>query len=247
MCYFLIYVLLASIISSLCQHEVYTFLARCLPVDFVSEEPKLPKKRKSSASQAAHELSSTQLTPAPLCVSPIPIPLEPEAKKSTSTARSGASGKTGMIGALTQYKGGSGAPQGKAGGNSAKGQKGTPVGKSVGKSVKKQASAAGSSTGAQKSKPKGSPTLPSLPTGGNLLSPPSGARLPTLPVVGFSPSVSPSHLIHMTSSGPTALTLRPMPATPPRNPFATIGSSQSSQLYLAPGTLKQLNQQTDSQ
>lgn len=240
--------LIASLFSSLCQHEVYTFLVRCLPVDFVSEEPKLPKKRKSSASQAGHELSSTQLTPAPLCVSPIPIPLEPEAKKSTSTARSSASSKPGVLGALTQYKGGPGAPQGKVGGTSTKAQKGTSVGKNVGKSVKKQAPAGGgSSSGGQKSKSKGSPTLPTLPTSSSLLSPPSGARLAALPVVGFSPSGSPSHLIHMTSSGPSALTLRPMPATPPRNPFASIGSSHSSQLYLAPGTLKQLNHQTDNQ
>lgn len=152
-----------------------------------------------------------------------------------------------MHGAQTQYKAGSGGPQGKMGGTSTKAQKGTPAGKNVGKTVKKQAPAAGSGSGGQKSKSKGSPALPSLQTSGNLLSPPSGARLPAIPVVGFSPSGSPSHLIHITSSGPSALTLRPMPATPPRNPFASIGSSYGSQLYLAPGTLKQLNQQTDNQ
>ena len=222
---------------------MYTFLVRSLPVDFVSEEPKVPKKRKSSVAQASHELSSTQLTPAPLCVSPIPIPLEPEAKKPASTARSGAPSKPSALGALTQYKGGSGGAQGKVGGASSKAQKGSSIGKNVGKNVKKQPLASGASGSAQKAKTKGSPTLTSVPTNTSVLSPPSGTRLSAIPVVGFSPSGSPSHLIHMTSSGPSALTLRPMPATPPRNPFATIGSSQSSQLYLAPGTLKHLNQQ----
>ena len=195
------------------------------------EGPKFPKKRKASASHVGQDLNSTQLTPAPLCVSPLPIPLEPETKKTSNVIRTssgsaptlGRPAQAAVMGAL--YRSGS-QGQAKAGHKVIR----NPA-KPAPKGGKKQ------TVSTQKSKPKMSESFTPASQGiTSLFSSTSAGKFSSSP----SPGVSPSHLFHVTSGG-----LRPLPTTPPRNPFASVSTSQPSQIQLAPGTLKQLKQTPD--
>lgn len=219
------------------QHEIFAFLVQALPVKLMSDELKVVKKRKSSMSQGTHELSSSHLTPIPLCVSPIPIPLEPEAKKPAvsriNSAGSSGTGSKGSAGSHSHFKS---SQSGKA--SVSRTHKSTPgVGRPSGKSTKKTVSYP-----AQKNKPPGQQTPPPSTAGSfaqvsGLLTPPAASKVPS-PSMSMSPSISPSQLLQVAPTG----MLQPMPATPPRNPFATITESHQSQPQLAPATLKQLNQ-----
>ena len=220
------------------QHEIFSFLVQALPVNLSSDEPKLVKKRKSSVSQSGHELSGTHLTPIPLCVSPIPIPLEPEAKKpALSRTNSGGLATTNVKGASGPHSQSKSSQSGKT--SASKTHKSTPgTSKPSTKTSKKAVS-----YGGQKAKPTSQQTpSSSLPSGSfaqvsGLLTPPSASKVPSSSM-SMSPSISPSQLLQVAPTG----MLQPMPATPPRNPFAGISVSQPSQPPFAPGTLKQLNQ-----